>query len=202
VPSFTHNWLARMNPGRMPRPFSRFDVVALAAAGVALALWVAVPESAATGFLMVLASILHGTRLARWAGDRTVTNRLVLVLHVAYAFVPLGFLLTGLSILWPALPLSAGIHAWTSGAAGLMTLAVMTRATLGHTGQKLESGAVTQVIYLLALIAALARMLAPFIATLPLLHIAAFAWMAAFSGFTIVYGRLLLRPHASSKAPS
>ena len=77
-------------------------------------------------------------RLGRWAGDRTIADRLVLGLHVAYAFVPAGFLLLGASMLWPAdVPASAGIHAWTAGAVGLMTLAVMTRASLGHAGRPL-----------------------------------------------------------------
>ena len=92
---------------------------------------------------------LQIARLARWAGDRTFADRLVLVLHVGYAFVPLGFLLIGTSAFTAAVPASAGIHAWTAGAIGLMTLAVMTRATLGHTGQPLQAGAATQAIYAL-----------------------------------------------------
>ena len=75
-------------------------------------------------------------RLARWAGERTFSDRLVLVLHVAYAFVPAGFVLTGCAALG-LIPATAGIHAWTGGGVGTMTLAVMTRASLGHTGREL-----------------------------------------------------------------
>jgi uncharacterized protein involved in response to NO len=89
------------------------------------------PADPLTGTLLLLAGILQAVRLARWAGDRTLTDR-VLVLHLAYAFVPLGFLLIGASTFTDAVPTSAGIHAWSAGAIGLMTLAVMTRATLGH----------------------------------------------------------------------
>jgi len=118
----------------------------------------------------------------------------VLVLHVGYGFIPLGFLLLGLAILWPSWwPQSAGLHAWTAGAAGLMTLAVMTRATLGHTGQKLIASVPTQMIYLCALIAALSRILAAFEPTLFLYHVAAVAWVLAFAGFAAAYGPLLLR---------
>ena len=135
VPSFTHNWLVRNNPGRLPRPFARFDALALGAGAVALAMWIALPSLAVSGAVLMIAGVLQAARLARWAGDRTFADRLVLVLHVGYAFVPIGFVLVGAAIVWPAeSSASAGLHAWTTGAIGLMTLAVMTRASLGHTG--------------------------------------------------------------------
>src|SRR5262249_30759783 len=135
VPSFTHNWLARNRPGRLPTPFSRFDAVSLAVAVVSLAAFIVTPDGIVTALLLLAAGALQAVRLARWAGDRTVADRLVLVLHVGFAFVPAGFVLLAASILWPgAIPPSAGIHAWTAGAIGMMTLAVMTRASLGHTG--------------------------------------------------------------------
>ena len=82
---------------------------------------------------------------------RTTSDRLVLVLHVGYAFVPIGLALLGASILNPSLvPASAGIHAWIAGAFGTMTLAVMTRASLGHTEQLLAASPGTQAIYLFA----------------------------------------------------
>jgi uncharacterized protein involved in response to NO len=192
VPSFTHNWIKRENPGRLPQPFSRFDAASLAAAGSGLVAWVAAPHHAATGVLLLAAGVLQAVRLARWAGDRTVADRLVLVLHVGFAFVPAGFVLTGAAILWPTLvPISAGIHAWTAGAIGMMTLAVMTRASLGHTGHELEAGPGTQAIYACALVAALARIVAAFVPSLVLLHVAGFSWAAAFGGFASLYGPLL-----------
>ena len=72
----------------------------------------------------------------------------------AYAFVPLGFLLCGRRRPSASFPPSAGIHAWTGGAIGTMTLAVMTRATLGHTGHALHGLAATQAIYAAIVIAA------------------------------------------------
>jgi len=95
VPSFTNNWLARNNPGRLPLPFGRFDVVCLLGGAVALLAWTFAPQWAGTGALLLLAGALHTARLARWAGERTLADRLVLVLHVGYAFVPLGLLLNG-----------------------------------------------------------------------------------------------------------
>jgi len=194
VPSFTRNWLARNNPGRLPATFSRFDAVTLGASALALASWIVVPHSVISGVLLMTAGLLQAARHLRWAGDRTFADRLVLVLHVAYAFVPIGFLLCAAAILWPARwPLSASLHAWTTGAVGLMTLAVMTRASLGHTGQDLVASLPTQLIYLCALVAALARIFAAFHPSIASFHVAAIAWFLAFAGFAIVFGPALLR---------
>jgi uncharacterized protein involved in response to NO len=193
VPSFTRNWLARRENGRLPIPFSRFDGATLAASLVSLTLWVALPDSVVTGIALIIAAIMQVVRLGRWAGDRTITDRLVLVLHVAYMFVPIGFALAGASIFDPSVvPASVGIHAWTAGAIGLMTLAVMSRASLGHTGQHLRAGAGTQAVYLLAFCSALLRMIAGFDGSLLIMEAAGIAWFAAFGGFVLLYGPLLV----------
>jgi uncharacterized protein involved in response to NO len=76
-----------------------------------------------------------------------------------------------------------------------MTLAVMTRATLGHTGRPLTATAPTQLLYAAVLIAALARIVSAFgLAREPLLHISATAWVMAFAGFAAAYWPLLMRP--------
>jgi uncharacterized protein involved in response to NO len=193
IPSFTRNWLVKENPGRLPVPFSRFDMIVIAISALALLAWIATPESRVTGVALALAGLLHLVRLARWAGDRTVRERLLPILHVGYAFVPLGFLLNAAAAFGFVLP-SAGIHAWMVGAAGIMTLAVMTRATLGHTGQLLKASVATQAIYLAIVVAALARVCAvlhPQQSEI-LLHVAAFAWVIAFLGYAITFGPLLL----------
>jgi uncharacterized protein involved in response to NO len=192
IPSFTRNWLARENPGRLPVPFGRFDAAVIVLSSAALAFWIVEPFGQATATGLFAAGLLQIFRLARWAGDRTLRDRLVIVLHMAYAFVPLGFVLTGLSAIGVVAP-SAGLHSWMVGAAGMMTLAVMTRATLGHTGHKLVASLPTQLIYAAVFIAAVARICAtlePRWSELEL-HVAAFAWAAAFLGFSIVYGPML-----------
>lgn len=193
VPSFTRNWLVRENPGRLPVPFGRFDGVAMGASALALLSWVASPQNLLTGAAMALVGVLHLVRLSRWAGDRTTRERLLLILHVGYVFVPVGFLLHAAAVFGP-LPPSAGIHAWMAGAAGVMTLAVMTRASLGHTGQALTASAATQGVYAAIVVAALARICAVIhpAASEIFLHVAAFAWVAAFLGFAIAFGPLLL----------
>jgi uncharacterized protein involved in response to NO len=193
VPSFTHNWLMRNNPGRLPQPFSRFDAATIGVSALALICWIALPQFVVSGILLMVAGLLQAIRHLRWAGDRTLADRLVLVLHVAYAFVPIGFLLSGAAILWPAAwPMSAGIHAWTAGAVGLMTLAVMTRASLGHTGQQFVASVPTQAIYLCAFLAALARIIAAFAPSSALLYAAASAWFLAFGGFAVLFGPPLM----------
>jgi uncharacterized protein involved in response to NO len=152
--------------------------------------------------LLLVAGLAQTIRLARWAGDRTWRDRLVLVLHVAYAFVPLGFLLVAGSILFPDLvPISGGIHAWTVGAIGIMTLAIMSRASLGHTDRRLAAGWLTQMVYALVIAAAGVRIAAAFMSelTLLLLPMAAWLWIASFWAFAIGYGPLLWRARISSQ---
>lgn len=198
VPSFTRNWLSRENPGRLPAPFGRFDVAAIAWSAAALGLWVVIPEAALTAAALLAAAALQSVRLARWAGERAARDRLVLILHLAYAFVPLGFALAGLAA-FGAVPPSAGLHAWMVGAAGTMTLAVMTRASLGHTGRELVAGPGTQAIYASVLLAACARVAGALVPgwTFVLLHVAALAWVGAFAGFGLLYGPILLGKRVS-----
>lgn len=194
IPSFTRNWLARREPGRLPVLFNRFDAMAMAVGVCAMIAWVVVPSGRLVASALGIAGVLHVVRLARWAGDRTVSDSLVLILHVAYAFVPTGFFLAALSSLDVIAP-SAGIHAWTGGAIGSMTIAVMTRVSLGHTGQALSASVSTQAIYAAIVIAALARICAALDPTysIPLLMIAVVAWTGAFLGFALAYGPLLCR---------
>ena len=198
IPSFTRNWLMRHAPGRMPAPFGSFDVATMVASSIALATWALFPGGQTTALLGLIACALNTIRLHRWAGARTVAEPLVLILHVAYAFVPLGFFLLPLGINWPEIVSPTGaLHAWTIGAIGIMTLAVMTRASLGHTGRPLTASRPIQFIYVAALIAVLARLVAAFgLLREPMLHLSASAWVLAFTGFVIVYAPVLTRPRS------
>jgi uncharacterized protein involved in response to NO len=193
IPSFTRNWLVKEKIGRLPVPFSRFDILAVAIGAIALVFWIVLPGSTVTGYALAFAGVMHLIRLGRWAGYRTGRERLLLILHIGYAFVPIGFLLNACGA-FGVVPVGAGIHAWMAGAAGIMMLAVMSRATLGHTGQQLTASIATQAIYASVIVAVVARIcavLAP-VHSVPLLNIAAFAWAAAFLGFALCYGRTLI----------
>ncbi len=199
VPSFTRNWLVKRRSAVLPvPPMQRFDKVALVVMLGALVLWVVQPLHPLTGAALVLTGALHALRLGRWVGHRTLAEPLVTVLHVAYAFLPLGALAIGAEILLPGgLGMAGAQHLWMAGAVGLMTMAVMTRATLGHTGQALSAGAGTIAIYAALILAVLARVGAgiwPEHAAW--LHgLSGLAWIAGFGGFAGLYGPVMLRPH-------
>ena len=198
IPSFTRNWLVRENPGRLPSPFAKFDMVVVGLSAAALLVWIVRQDGRLVGILLAVIGLLHVIRLGRWAGDRTWGERLVLILHVGYAFIPAGFFLASAAA-FDLVPASAAIHAWMAGAAGVMTLAVMTRASLGHTGQQLTASWPTQGIYVAIVIAALARITAAVVSagSSALLDIAALAWVIAFFGFAVFYGPALVRARKS-----
>jgi len=204
VPSFTRNWLVKRQSPVLPvPPMQPFDKAALLILLAAVLLWVALPLHAMTGVALALAGMLHVIRLARWAGHRTFAEPLVTVLHAGYAFVPLGTLALAAEILAPgALGMAGAQHLWMAGAIGLMTLAVMTRATLGHTGQPLTAGPGTVAIYLALIVAVLARVAAGMWPGMsgPLNVLASLGWIGAFGGFALAYGGLLLRPQAAKQA--
>lgn len=196
APSFTRNWLVKRGTARLPAPFGRFDMIAMAAAAVALLAWLAAPVHAATALLAAVAGLLQLIRLARWQGYRTLAEPLVAILHIGYFFIPLGFLLVAVAALHPdILPPSTAMHAWTAGAIGTMTLAVMTRASLGHTGRALRADAVTQALYAAVITGAIARLVLPFAdgAYVPVLHTASLLWGVGFLGFAVTYGPSLTR---------
>lgn len=198
IPSFTHNWLMRQPPGRVPAKLDRYDIAVMVVTGVALAVWVFAPASKVTAIVALAASAANAARLARWAGERTFAEPLVAILHVGYAFVPVGFLLLALGILVPSVVLPSGaLHGWTAGAIGLMTLAVMTRASLGHTGQPLVATTGISLIYVAGIIAALTRVVAATgMMRDAMLVVSAIAWVLAFGGFVVVYAPLLAKRRA------
>jgi uncharacterized protein involved in response to NO len=150
-------------------------------------------EGAATGGLLLLAGGFQLVRVARWGGRRTFAEPLITVLHVGYLWLGIGLLLLGLDAGNEIVMGGPGLHAITVGAFGTMILAVMTRATRGHTGREVTADAVTITMYALVTVAALTRLLAPVLPDLylTLLGAAAFGWLGAFGLFLIAYGPML-----------
>lgn len=195
TPSFTSNWLTRHRSEKRPAPLGRFDIYSIALATVALVAWIAAPDWYGTAALLLCMAIAQTARLSRWAGARTWREPILFVLHVGYGFVPLGALMLSLSILWPeVVPASGALHAWTTGAMGTMTLAVMTRATLGHTGRDVVSTPTTILIYGAIQVATLARVAAPLLLTIyyQALLVAGIGWLLAYGIFLLIYGPMLL----------
>ena len=200
VPNFTHNVLAKRGEARLPEPFGRFDRVCLAVTAAALALWVAWPHEAATGVGLIVAGAANGLRLIRWRGERVVAAPLLLVLHVGFLWLAVALVLMGLDrVVSGGLPL-ATLHALTAGAIGTMTLAVMTRASLGHTGRALVAGPWTTLIYVLVTVGAVLRVASPVLPTDygSAIALASAVWAGAFLVFVLAYGPMLLRGRADA----
>lgn len=193
VPSFTRNWLVKAGSTRLPASFGRFDILATVGLLGALGLWTVFPTSAVTASAAVGAALLHGARLSRWLGWQTVDEPLLLALHVAYAFVPLGMLAVAFAAIGWIADASA-LHVLTVGAIGGMTFAVMTRASLGHMGRVVTASATTSCAYLALVLSAVLR---PFAEVIPsqyhaLLSLSGLCWLVAFGLFVTEYGPMLL----------
>ncbi len=193
VPSFTRNWLVKNGASHLPASFGTLDKAALAATGVGVAAWVAAPELPAAGIMLGLAGFLLMARLARWQGHRTMREPIVLILHVGYAWLGLALLLLGGSVLLDQLPQGSALHALTAGAIGTMTLAVMTRASLGHTGREIVAGRAMIAAYAAVTIGATFRVAAPVAEDWypHLLVCGAALWSGAFLLFAICYAPIL-----------
>jgi uncharacterized protein involved in response to NO len=143
----------------------------------------------------------HGLCAQKSGGMVFETTRepILLVLHIGYLWLVVSLALLGLSALTPShfVP-STALHALTAGAIGTMTLAVMTRASLGHTGREIKAGGATLAIYALVTIGALLRVAAPLLpgGYLNVLTLSGILWSAAFALFVLSYGPILLRPGA------
>ncbi len=195
VPSFTRNWLLARR--RMPLPASpgALDRISLGLLHISLLAWVFAPAAHPVGIALLCAAAINLWRLVRWRGQSTASEPLLLVLHIGYAWLVVGVGALGAANLEPGFPLSAAIHALTAGAIGTMILAVMTRATRGHTGHELSADGATTLIYALVILAATVRIGAALVpwAQPDLLIGAAALWIGAFGLFTLRYAPLLLR---------
>lgn len=196
TPAFTRNWLkARGEEG--PGPETRLDMAGLVLTPVAAALWVALPYEHLTGVMLVLAGLVAGARLVRWKALSVTAEPLLLTLHAGYAWTAIALVLLGLHALAPAwVPRDAGLHALGGGAIGVMTLSVMTRATLGHTGRALKAGVAVSAMLLAINMSALLRVVSPWLEGLYGygLMVSGALWTIAFAIFLALYAKPFFRP--------
>jgi len=192
LPSFTRNWLNKRGETRLPAPYGRTDIASMAVAVLALAVWVAFPENIWTGWVALAAALAQAIRLSRWRGHATGAEGLVLVLHVAYGFVVLGFLAIAATA-FGVLDAVSSLHVLTVGSIGTMTLAVMTRATRGHTGLDLHASRITVASYVCMVVASVVRPLAAFLPEIYMeaISVAGLAWMLAFLLYLLEYAPAL-----------
>jgi uncharacterized protein involved in response to NO len=201
VPSFTRNWLVKQGTKVLPAEFGLLDKATLLATAAAMLSWVVAPREPLAGGVIVLAGLLVAVRLMRWAGRRTFREPILAILHIGYGWLALALVMLGVSIGFPDLELgSSALHALTAGAIGTMTLAVMTRASLGHTGRTIVADKSTLAIYAGVTLGALLRVVAPLTGEL-YLHVLVCGgalWSVAFLLFAIGYAPMLCRPRLAT----
>ncbi len=198
IPGFTGSWLRMRGASKLPgaRDWLETGIVPLTvAAGLSQAL---APDGIVTAVLCISAGAAHVLRLSGWRGLATAAEPLLLVLHVAYAWLGLGFLLLGLSAAGLPVPETAALHALTVGGIGGVILGMMTRVALGHTGRPLHAARITQLAYVLLGSSALLRAFGPLSATGSTLAYtgSGLLWIASFSLFVWHYAPILTQPRA------
>jgi len=193
VPSFTRNWFAKNDGPEIASPMAGFDLAVLFATVIALVFWVAWGEGSGVGTALAVAGLLNLARLARWRGWKTTAEGLVTILHVGYLWLSAGLTLLGVSMLHNAMTTAAALHMLTLGAMGTMTLAVMTRAILGHTGRDLHAGPRTMAIYVFVTVAMILRVAYGFAPATGLIWASAGFWTTAFALFVSIYAPMTWR---------
>ncbi len=187
IPAFTKNWMMKQGEqGKMPIMFGKFDAATILLTLFVFVLFITGMDGNALAAISAIAALLHFVRLLRWRGTGTGSSPIVAVLHISYLWVPVGFILLAISAVG-FVDQTTALHAWTIGGIGSTTLAVMSRASLGHAGLPLLDSKLLTLLYASINLAAVARILAGF---LPdnydaLIHASAGFWCAAFALFII-----------------
>lgn len=199
TPTFTIEYLEGRNEAQLPAVSTRFDAVVMLVVLLAVIVWVLQPESNWTGIALIVAGLANLVRLLRWRGWKTWREPLVCILNVGYGWIGLYLIALGAAILGVGFEPANAVHLLTTGAMGAMTLAVMTRASLGHTGRPRHADRLTVAIYLLVNAAALLRIFAPHpetptALTHAMLEMSALGWSGAYLLFVFHYGPYLVHP--------
>jgi uncharacterized protein involved in response to NO len=189
VPNFTANWMRGRGMSDPPVNRPAIDGIALALTlsfGLASA---AGARGEITAYIALAAAAAHAIRVMQWRGLQTIRNPLLFALHVAYWWLPIGYVLTGLASLGLLLAPATALHALTMGAVGGMVFAMITRVPLGHTGRALRATRLTVIAYLLFSAAVLVRLLGSLAvgAYNILLVISVACWCLAFTLFIVEY---------------
>lgn len=197
VPAFTAN----ATPGLKIAPAPRLGWAAFAATALALVLWVFAAPGTATGLAFAAAAVLQAMRQSRWAPGVTFKRPILWILHLSYAWLPLGLALLALAQFgWVAA--SLGLHALAVGLIGGLIIGMITRTARGHTGRPLQVSRPEVAAYLLVMAAAVLRVLLPLAApqayTLAL-GAASLAWAAAFLVYLWIYTPWLVRTRLDGK---
>lgn len=196
IPMFTANAV----PGTKPVQGPRRDRASLGLTVLAGAAWVGSLPAPVTAALSLAAAVAQAIRLAGWMPWRTWRNPLLWILHVSYAWIPLGLAALALAQ-YGIVTQSAALHLLTVGSLAGMVIGMMTRTALGHTGRPLKAGHGETAMYVLAQMAVLARFAAAAVPALrlPCLVLASACWSACFLAYLAVYLPLLTAPRPDGR---
>lgn len=200
VPMFTRNALKLKgcDVGVAVPSLLEKAVLVVSVAAVPAAALVAVSPRICGGILL-LAGIANLVRMVFWHGGKTLRMPIVWILHAGYGWIAVGLLLEGMALLTEESLFPVALHVLTMGGIGTMTLAMMTRVSLGHTGRPLQvSGWITAAYLVLQagiVVRTVGGWLLPEFYLLTVL-VAAAGWTFAFSVFSAVYLPILVRPRA------
>ncbi len=203
VPSFTANALRRHGETTelVLRPWlDPVVITVMMTITLVDAVW---PNSSLSGVLAAIAAAAHALRLSGWRGGRTWREPIVWILHVGYAWLPIGLALKSIWVFMGAAWSAQWLHALNLGAFGTMILAVMTRASLGHTGRPLVVTRTTALSYLVLTAAVVVRVFGPALGVADYRHIllaAGLLWSAAFLLYLVVYAPIFLQPRLDGKS--
>jgi uncharacterized protein involved in response to NO len=198
IPMFTTNGVR----GARVRQNAKLDRAAIAAAALAFIALVAAPGHVATGVLCLAAAGLHGARLFLWDPWCTRRAPIVWILHLSYAWIPVGLLMHGLAGLGVNVPGVLADHALAVGAVGGVVMGMITRTARGHTGLPLQVGSWEVAAYVLVHAAAAIRVFVPLAipdAYVAVVVVSGTLWCLAFAAYLRVFVPILSRPRADGR---
>lgn len=197
IPNFTANAVRGTQTTSHPR-LEKISLALTAATGLA---WAVLPLSVPLGLLALATAATQALRMAGWKPLCTLHHPLLWILHLSFAWIPVGFGVLALACFGVA-PHSAAVHLLAVGAMGGLIIGMITRTTLGHTGRMLKAGKAETTMYLLLQAGVLAR-LAATLGDAGLrewgLVLATVCWSLAFALFCVVYGPYLVRPRVDGR---
>jgi uncharacterized protein involved in response to NO len=202
VPAFTANALGQRGITARVRSHLPLEAATIILMIAVLVMDVTWPSAQWAGALAGATAILHLMRLAGWQSRHTVRDPIVWVLHVSYLWIPIGLGLKAMYLIWNVSWASQWLHALAIGGAASMVVAVITRASLGHTGRPLTVSRSVAFAYGLLSAAALLRVLVDTTAFDRewMIRIAAVLWVVAFAMLLGTYAPILLSPRIDGKA--
>lgn len=196
IPSFTD--------GKLRTQATRWKAIEILAPVTVALTFIAViiqPVSIVTALIAGIAALVQTVRVAGWYTSKYWSVPLLWVLHLGYAWIAIGFALTALAALQIVTP-SLALHAFTTGAIGTLTLGMMARVSLGHTGRMLEPPKLVEVAFAIIVLAGIARIFLPMLipsAYTATISISGVLWMAAFAFFAVIYAPMLVNARVDGK---